>query len=251
MKKANKFLALILTATLLFNSVNYEVIAEEVSEQVQKYKVMQAQNIETQVASTQEELQTTEKEETKIETEIINFVEGSEKVTESEASTEAMVTETEQTSPIETQINMVKNEQEYTTDNSANTEDIKFAMILDKDQEIISNEEYSENTKIEGSLTVKSKSVLKIKQGTALKINGDLTIEQDALVEISEERIEITVKGNLIINGRLHVSNSSILVEGNIIEGDKSEIQGGGTLVLIGKDQQIIDTKSRISKTDK
>lgn len=121
MKKANKFLALILTATLLFNSVNYEVIAEEVSEQVQKYKVMQAQNIETQVASTQEELQTTEKEEPKIETEIINFVEGSEKVTESEASTEAMVTETEQTSPIETQINMVKNEQEYTTDNSDHT----------------------------------------------------------------------------------------------------------------------------------
>jgi hypothetical protein len=248
MKKANKFLALILTATLLFNFVNYEVIAEEVSEQVQKYKVMQAQNIETQVASTQEELQTTEKEETKIETEIINFVEGSEKVTESEVSTEAMVTETEQTSPIETQINMVKNEQEYTTDNSANTEDIKFAMILDKDQEIISNEEYSENTKIEGSLTVKSKSVLKIKRGTVLEINGDLNIESGALFEVSDEGIKVIVRGDINIEGRLHVSNSSVMLEGNIIEKGSLEIQDACTLVLIGNEQQIIDTKSRIGR---
>ena len=45
MKKANKFLALILTAILLFNSVNYEVIADEVSEQIQKYKVMRIRKI--------------------------------------------------------------------------------------------------------------------------------------------------------------------------------------------------------------
>ena len=68
MKKVNRFIALFLTAAFLFNSANYEVIAEEVSEQIQNYKVMQAQDTETQVESTQEEVQASEKEESKIET---------------------------------------------------------------------------------------------------------------------------------------------------------------------------------------
>ncbi len=248
MKKVKKFIALFLTATFLFNSANYEVIAEEVSEQIQKYKVMQTQNTEIQMESTQEEIQTGEKEESETETEIINSVEDSEKVAESTEVTEATVTETERTSPIKTQIEQIKNGVGETTANPVSTEDITFEIISDKGLDIISNEEYSKNTKIGGGLTVKPSGKLDIKQGTVLEINGDLNIESGSLVNASEEGIKVIVRGNLIVEGRLHISNSSIMVEGNIIEKGESEIQGGGALVLIGENQQIIDTKSRISR---
>jgi hypothetical protein len=106
-------------------------------------------------------------------------------------------------------------------------------------------------------LTVSS-GELKIKRGTVLEINGDLNIKSGALFEASEEGIKIIVRGNVIVErierdnviveGRLHVSNSSIMVEGNIIEKGSLEIHNACTLVLIGKKQQIIDTKSRIGR---
>lgn len=186
MKKVNRFIALFLTAAFLFNSANYEVIAEEVSEQIQNYKLIQTQDTETQVESTQEEDQTCEKEESNIETEIINFDEGSEKVTEVTETTEVTQTVTEQTSSIGTQIEQIESQADETPVNSVSTEDITFVIISDKGLDITSNEEYSKNTKIEGSLTVKSNE-LKIKQGTVLEINGDLNIESGALFEAAEE----------------------------------------------------------------
>ncbi len=251
MKKIKKMISAVLSVTLLINSVNYDVIAAEVSEKIQEYKERQTQDEVTQT----EETQLVQTEETVSETTPLISDEITEKVSEITSTTgiseTAKLPETTlvtEAVTAETQISQ-ETAPPITSDiDSFDIDNISFETTLDESQVINADESYSQNTKINGSLTVASQGQLQIKHGTVLEILEDLILESGSIFNVSEGGVKVIVRGNIIIGGRLHVSNSSIITEGNIVEKDNSEIQGNGEFVLTGNKQQTVDVKKRISR---
>lgn len=261
MSKINRVTAFLLSTAFFVNSVNYDVVVNAVSEEVQKFQAEQVQNSEYQLeliqndADAAEEPATTEVVETTNVSETITVIDT---IAVSNTALVTDITEAPETTTVastteETAVttNVVTSQPVVTTAKDAfstDTEDVSYEIIWDEDTEISSYKECIKNTKVNGGLTVKSNSTLHVKQHTIIEINGDLVIESGALVNVSEEGIKIIVKGNVIVEGRLHISNSSIFAEGNIIEKGSSEIQGSGSVVLVGDKQQIIDTHSQINR---
>lgn len=251
MSKTNRIVAFLLSTAFMFNSMDYDVVVNAISESenVQKYEEEQdaekhqendeTKEVTTSAATTKitETLKTTAISETtaKITTVVTDIPK--------ESVTAVTTTVSEITAPA---VN-VTNDNIGNADNySDDTSDIDFKTIINENAEIDSDQWYTENVRIEGSLTIKSGSKVNVKQNTTIEINGDLIIESGAEMNVSETNIRIIVRGNLNVNGSLKYSNSSILVEGDITENGKNYIEGSGTVVLIGKKQQTVDTHSEI-----
>jgi len=218
MSKINRTVALLLSAVFMFNSVNYDVVVKAITENVQEY-------MEEKKAEEQQK----EDDETKEVTTSAETTEVTETVETTETSAETTVTETSKES-----------------DDIVTT--TKPVDVHDGDIEIDSDTVFSTDKTINGNLTIKSNGKLFLKYGVTLEVNGDFIIEPDAEFTVSENDVKVNVNGNLIIDGKFHFSESHITVSGNIIERETgAEIQGNGTVLLNGKNQQTIDVHSRIN----
>ncbi|MDO5151017.1 MAG: kelch repeat-containing protein, partial [Oscillospiraceae bacterium] len=248
MSKINRTVAFLLSAAFMFNSVNYDVVVKAITENVQEY--MEEKKAEEQQKEDDEtkEVTTSAVTTSVLTTEVTETTETSETSEEittvvtdiPKESDTTVTTAVSDTTPAVTSENKTINSTEIYSDD---TSDVDFKTELNGDQEIDS---IDENTRINGNATIKSGSDINIKQKTVVEIKGNLTIEPDAHLNVSESEIRIIVRGNLIINGQLKCSNSPVLLEGDLIDNEENINEGNGTIVLIGEKQQIIDTNRQI-----
>ncbi|MBQ5989431.1 MAG: hypothetical protein IJL67_08055 [Oscillospiraceae bacterium] len=259
MRKVNRIISAFLSVAFLFNNTNFDTVIKAVSENAQETEKSEVTEAETKIS------EETAAESSVSETEGISGITVSEaagEITEtSSAETSAVTSVTgvsgtaETTAVSETSLTLVtepdnKDNETAVDPLSSDTSGIVFKSenTFESDTEIDSapKTEYSKNTLVKGNLTIKSGTELHVKQGVVIEVQGDLIIEEGAALNVSEGKIKTVVKGNVVIKGKMHYTDSTVVIEGNLTEEGNSEIQGNGTVVLTGGKQQYVDTHSRI-----
>ena len=207
MIRIKKFIALLLSATLLLNTAGYEVVAEEVTETIQNIIEEKQQSSEDEISEN----------------------------TSSETSNE---NDDSETGTADTSL--------YSESYFDVIEGVSFSKVINDNTIIDSDNTYSENIRFCKDLTVRSP--FHITEGTVIEIDGNLNIESEGSVHLSENGCKIIVRGDIIVEGQLHIPNSIVYAEKSITEIGVSQIEGNGSVILIGNKQQTLDTHSRISQ---
>jgi hypothetical protein len=207
MSKINRIVAFLLSTTFVVNSASSEVVVNALTEMVQEYQQELLQLSEEQQEASEDI--NDEKVTAPIVTET-TYDSASTAITKQTETTESAIA-SEITQAVTTNFDDIRTEND---DLSSDTSNVVFETLLDGDTEInsVQKTEYNQNTKINGSLTVKSGSELHVKQGTIIEITGDLIVEPDASLNVSEMNIKTIVRGNLMIDGKLHYSSSPVIV---------------------------------------
>ena len=208
-----RFIALFLSAAFMLNSVCTEVVAEEVTEAIQNIIEEHQQSENSEPA--EDEI----KDDNVIET----------------ANDDAPLT-----IGAENYNEIIK---DISFDNIINGD---FVISSENNDNSQSETSFSENTKILGTLTVKENSELKIAPDTVVFVKGNLVVEKNAILDISEGGIKFIVTDDVIVEGNMHLSNSGLYACKNITENGVITSDENGMIVLLGSEQQTIDIHSRI-----